>query len=187
MKRLIRNLYSRSDKPLESQISEIKKILGLGTAAYTAVTAYVTHALATAANTFLVSSEAGAFVEKTAAETRLVLGLMNYEAQEEIAAGESESTIGLEAFCTFISTDSGGDSFILPDGEVVGQQKKIVFRTDGEGSAVVTGSFTGDRDTLTFDNAGEYALLQWDGTDWIALELASMLDMTNAPALTEAS
>lgn len=187
MKRIIKLLYSNKDKPLESQITELKRILGLDTAAYTAATAYITQVLAMAANDFLVASGSGAFVKKTVAETRLILGLMSYEAQEEIAAGESESTIDLDAFCTFISTDSGGDAFDLPDGTVVGQQKKIVFRADDGGSATVTGSFYSDRDTLTFDDAGEYALLQWDGTDWIALELASMLNMTDAPVLTEAS
>jgi len=32
--------------------------------------------------------------------------------------------------------------------------------------------------------AGEFALLQWDGLQWIALELGSMFDTTNAPAFS---
>ena len=56
-------------------VSEVKAILGLGTAAYTAVTDYVTHDLATAANDFLVASGAGVFVKKTLAEVKTILGL----------------------------------------------------------------------------------------------------------------
>lgn len=104
-------------------------------------------------------------------------------AQEEIAAGTG-GAINLTSFCTFISTDAGGDDFTLADGTIIGQQKKIVLRVDGGGDAVVSGSFTGTNNRLTFSDAGEYALLQWNGTDWIALELASVLDLTNAPALS---
>jgi len=56
-------------------LAEVKTILGLGTAAYTAATAYVTHALATAANDFLVASGSGAWVKQTLAEVKTTLGL----------------------------------------------------------------------------------------------------------------
>jgi hypothetical protein len=36
---------------------------------------------------------------------------------------------------------------------------------------------------MIFNNTGEYALLQWNGTYWVALELGSMFDTTNAPTL----
>ena len=54
-------------------LAQVKTILGLGTAAYTAATAYVTHALATAANDFIVASGSGAYVKKTLAETQTIL------------------------------------------------------------------------------------------------------------------
>ncbi len=50
-------------------VAQIRTLLGLGSAAYTTATAYVTHALATAANDFLVASGSGAYVKKTLAET----------------------------------------------------------------------------------------------------------------------
>ena len=169
-------------------LAQVKTTLSLGTAAYTASTAYVTHALATAANDFLVASGSGAFVKQTVEATRAIL-LKVYEAQEEVSGGGSETTLNADAFLSFISTDSAGDTFILPDATVTGQLKKIIMRADGgdsvgSGEGLVTGTFGSDQGTLTFNNAGEYALLQWDGSQWVCLELASMIDTTNAPALS---
>ncbi|MBU2613785.1 hypothetical protein KJ925_05035 [Patescibacteria group bacterium] len=59
---------------VKKTLAEVKAILGLGTAAYTAATDYVTHVLAIAANDFLVASGAGVFVKKTLAETLTILG-----------------------------------------------------------------------------------------------------------------
>jgi len=58
---------------IKKTLAEVKTILGLGTAAYTAVTDYITHALATAANDFLVASGSGAFAKKTLAEVKTLL------------------------------------------------------------------------------------------------------------------
>ena len=60
---------------VKKTLAEVKTILGLGTAAYTAATEYVTHALATAANDMLFASGVGAYVKKTLAEGRTLLGL----------------------------------------------------------------------------------------------------------------
>jgi hypothetical protein len=168
-------------------LAQVKTTLGLGTAAYTAATAYVTHALATAANDFVVASGSGAFIKKTVEQTRAILNKI-YAAQEDISAGESETTLSLDSYLSLISTDSGGDVFILPDGDVTGQLKKILMKADGgdsvgDGEGDVTGTFGSDAGTLKFNNAGEYALLQWDGSQWNCLELGSMFDTTNAPTL----
>jgi len=104
-------------------------------------------------------------------------------AQEEIA-GNVGGAISVATFLSFISSDAGGDAFTLASGTHLRQQKKIIFRTDGGGDAVVTGAFAGTANTLTFNDAGEYVLLEWNGTDWIALEIGSVLDLTNAPVLT---
>jgi len=103
-------------------------------------------------------------------------------AQEEIA-GNVGGAISITKFLTFISSDAGGDAFTLAAGTAIRQQKKIIFRTDGGGDAVVTGAFAGAATTLTFNDAGECALLEWNGTDWIALELGSVIDLTNAPVI----
>jgi len=169
-------------------LAQVKTTLSLGSAAYTATTAYVTHALATAANDFVVASGSGAFVKKTVEETRAILNKL-YEAQEEISAGESETTLDVDKYLSLISTDSAGDTFILPDGTVTGQLKKILMKADGgdsvgSGEGKVTGTFGSDVSTLTFNTTGEFALLQWNGSQWVALELGSMLDTTNAPAFS---
>ena len=186
MKKVIENLYTRKGGSAEERLAELKRILGLGTVAYTAVTAYVTHALATAANDFLVASGSGTFVKKTVEETRTILNKL-YEAQEDISSGESETTLDVDKYLSLISTDSAGDTFILPDGTVTGQLKKILMKADGgdsvgDGEGSVTGTFGSDQGRLVFNTAGEFALLQWNGSQWVALELGSMLDTTNAPA-----
>lgn len=169
-------------------LAQAKSTLGLGTAAYTAATAYVTHALATATNDFIVASGAGTYVKKTVEQTRAILEKL-YEAQENIAAGESEVTLSNDSYMSYISTDSAGDTFFLPDGNITGQLKKILMKADGgdsvgSGNGLVKGTFGSDVGTLTFNTAGEFALLQWNGTQWVALELGSMLDTTNAPTFS---
>jgi hypothetical protein len=195
MKRVIDNLYTLKGAKSGTRIDELKLQLGIGTD--TPTSDYVKHSLATAANDFLIASGSGTIVKKTLAETKVILGLgsaayediITYIAQEEISSGESETTLSLDAYLSLISTDSAGDTFILPDGTVTGQLKKILMKADGgdsvgSGEGIVTGTFGSDVGTLTFNNAGEFALLQWDGSQWNALELGSMFDTTNTPAFS---
>jgi len=101
-------------------------------------------------------------------------------------AGNVGGAIPITTFCTTISSDAGGDAFTLADGQVYGQLKKIHFYVDGGGDAVVTGKFgtAGTSTTLTFSDAGEYALLCWNGTGWVALELYSVITVAHRPAIT---
>jgi hypothetical protein len=62
---------------VKKTLAEVKTILGLGSAAYTADTDYVKHSLVTAANDFLVASGNGAVAKKTLAETLAILKLWN--------------------------------------------------------------------------------------------------------------
>lgn len=103
-------------------------------------------------------------------------------AANDIAAATG-GAISVANYCTTISTDAGGDAFTLAAGTIIGQLKKIILKVDGGGNAVVTGAFAGAATTLTFANAGEYALLMWNGTDWIALELFSLLNAAHAPVI----
>ena len=111
-----------------------------------------------------------------------VYPLIPIAAQNEIT---SNGAVILTNFLTTIDSTSGALALTLANGVVVGQLKKIIFRVDN-GDAVVTGNFVGSNTTLTFSDAGEYALLQWNGTEWIALELGSVLNMTHAPVLAGA-
>lgn len=111
-----------------------------------------------------------------------VYPLIPIAAQNEIT---SNGSVILTNFLTTIDSTSGALSLTLANGVVVGQLKKIIFRVDN-GNVTVTGNFVGSNTTLTFSDAGEYALLQWNGTEWIALELGSVLNMTHAPVLAGA-
>lgn len=101
----------------------------------------------------------------------------------DIAAGTG-GAISLLSYKNTINSDGGGDALTLASGLCVGQLKYILFVTDGGGSAVVTAAFPGANNTLTFNDAGEFALLQWDGTDWQPLSLGSEGTFTDAPALS---
>jgi hypothetical protein len=104
-------------------------------------------------------------------------------AAEQFIAAATGGPISIATYCTTISTDGGGDAFSLASGSVIGQVKKIKFFVDGGGDAVVTSTFTGANTTLTFSDAGEFAILMWDGTDWIMIESGSDLTLAHQPVL----
>lgn len=90
-------------------------------------------------------------------------------AQEVIAAGAPSATISLNSYLTTISSDAGGDAHTLPDASVVGLRKKIRMGTDGGGNVVIAApGITGGQ--ITFNDAGDYVDLIWNGSEWIVLE-----------------
>lgn len=103
------------------------------------------------------------------------------------AAAQNEVTttgaISVANYLTTIDTSAGATAYTLAAGSAIGQRKKILMRVDN-GDATITGAFAGTANTLTFANAGEFALLEWNGTDWIALELGSYLNMAHVPTIT---
>jgi hypothetical protein len=101
-------------------------------------------------------------------------------------AGNVGGAIPIITYCTTISSDAGGDAFTLADGSAIGQLKKILFYVDGGGDAVVTGKFGsgGTSTTLTFSDAGEYALLVWNGSGWVAIELYSVISVAHRPVIS---
>jgi len=121
---------------------------------------------------------------KTSTANTLV-PVMFTAATEVIAAGTG-GAISVACYCSHISADAGGDAFTIASGTVVGQRKRIYFLATAGGTGVVTGAFRGADNTLTFTNAGEYAELIWDGTDWLDVELGSTDDTNIAtpPALS---
>jgi len=91
-------------------------------------------------------------------------------AQNNITAGTGGAII-VTNYLTTINTDAGGDAFTLANGVQIGQMKKILLVVDGIGDGVVTPAtaFAGGT-TATFNDAGDYLILQWSGTDWVVLE-----------------
>jgi len=103
-------------------------------------------------------------------------------APNNIAAGAG-GAIAVDNYCTTINADADGDAFTLADGVTPGQLKKIIFVATAGGAGVVTSKFTGAGTTLTFTNAGEYAILMWNGAYWIGVELSSVITTTHAPVI----
>jgi len=112
------------------------------------------------------------------------MGFFPTAATEVIAEGAG-GAISVATHLTTIGADVGGDAFTLAVGTVIGQMKKIAFVSTSGGTGVVTAAFRGAGTTLTFTAAGEYALLMWDGTDWLDLELSSVgAGLATPPAIT---
>lgn len=92
-------------------------------------------------------------------------GIIN-RAQQSLS-GAGVVTVS-EFFTAFTSTDTA-QALTLADGTFVGQLKKIYHITDG-GSGVLTPAHPSGFSTITFTAAGDYAVLQWNGTNWKVVE-----------------
>lgn len=98
-------------------------------------------------------------------------------AQSLSGAGALENNIYLTKWTT-----TGANAGTLADGTVKGQLKKILMIVDaGDGTLTPTNLAGGT--TITFADAGDFALLMWNGTDWVALELGNDADGVTAPVL----
>jgi len=129
-------------------------------------TIYVKHALATAANDFVVASGAGAFVKKTLAETKTILGV---DAATLIASGVVEIATAAEVTA---GTDAG--RAIAPDsfsGSDYG--KRIVQIVAIEAATVIT---TGD--------GKAYFIVPIEMTGWNLVRAEAAEDTTSNPGTT---
>jgi hypothetical protein len=79
-------------------------------------------------------------------------------------------------------TTTGAAAGTLADGAEVGQLKLIQLIVDG-GDATLTPSNLSGGTTITFADAGDCALLQWNGSDWVAIDLYNRADGATAPVL----
>lgn len=102
-------------------------------------------------------------------------------AQQSLVAGGG--AVNVTSFYTAGASDAGGDAWTLADGTHVGQLKKVQLITDGGGDATLTPTNLSGGTTITFADAGDYALLIWNGTDWVAIELGNDADGATAPVL----
>lgn len=84
-------------------------------------------------------------------------------------------------FCTKVTT-TGANALTLADGVVIGQLKKIQLIVDG-GDGTLTPTNLADGTTITFADVGDFAVLCWNGTDWVAIELGNDADGVTAPVL----
>lgn len=101
--------------------------------------------------------------------------------QQALAAGGG--AVDVVSYYTAGASDAGGDAWTLADGQKVGQLKKVQLVTDGGGDATLTPTTLSGGDTITFADAGDYALLVWTPDGWVALELGNDADGATAPVL----
>ncbi len=98
----------------------------------------------------------------------LIVGFIPAVAQDNITAGTG-GAISVATYLTTINTDAGGDAFTLADG-VKGQMKKILLVVDGGGNATITPANLAGGTTITMNDAADYVVLIFNGTDWVVIE-----------------
>lgn len=90
--------------------------------------------------------------------------------------------INVTAYLTKFTSTGGAQALTLANGTQIGQLKKIEHVVDG-GSGVLTPTSLSGGTTITFTTAGEYAILIWNGTAWVAIELNNTTAGGASPAL----
>jgi hypothetical protein len=91
--------------------------------------------------------------------------------------------VNLTTYYTAV-TNTGADALTLSDSTVIGQLKKVKMIVDPGTDSTLTFNTNA---TIVFADVGDYAVLMWDGTDWIPVELGNDADGATAPAYTPAS
>ncbi len=89
--------------------------------------------------------------------------------------------INVTSYYTAVTT-TGANALTLANGTFPGQLKKVQLIVDGGDGTLTPTSLTGGT-TITFADAGDYALLLWDGDSWIPVELGNDADGATAPVL----
>lgn len=89
--------------------------------------------------------------------------------------------VNVTSYYTAVTT-TGANALTLANGTFPGQLKKIQLIVDGGDGTLTPTSLTGGT-TITFADAGDYALLLWDGDSWIPVELGNDADGATAPVL----
>lgn len=91
--------------------------------------------------------------------------------------------VNLTTYYTAI-TNTGSDALTLADATVVGHTKKVKMIVDPGTDSTLTFNTNA---TIVFADVGDYAVLIWNGSDWIPIELGNDADGETAPAYTPAS
>ncbi len=88
-------------------------------------------------------------------------------ASQALSGTGALTAVSITGYYTSVVT-TGAATGTLADGTVMGQRKKIKLITDGGDFVLTPANFTDT--TITFNDAGDYVELLWNGTDWIVLE-----------------
>ena len=79
-------------------------------------------------------------------------------------------------------TTTGAEAGTMADGLRIGQLKKVQLIVDG-GDGTLTPATFADGTTVTFADAGDYAVFMWTSSGWTAIELGNDTDGATAPAV----
>lgn len=109
----------------------------------------------------------------------LIAGFMPAAVQQALTGAGAAN---LTTFYTAM-TNNGANAVTLADG-IKGQLKKLKMVADPGTDTTVT--FNGTA-TIVFADVGDYAVLMFDGADWVPVELGNDADGTTAPAYTPAA
>ena len=90
--------------------------------------------------------------------------------------------IPITNYYSTLDSTAGATTATLANGAIIGQLKKIQMIVDN-GDVVVTPANLANGTTLTFADAGDFAVLIFDGTDWVVIELGNSADGATAPVL----
>ena len=80
-------------------------------------------------------------------------------------------------------TTTGADAGTLADGVIKGQLKKVQLIVDG-GDLVLTPTNLASGTRITFADAGDFAIMVFDGTDWVAIETGNDADGATGPVIS---
>ena len=91
--------------------------------------------------------------------------------------------LSVATYYTSVNTTTGtGHASTLANGTYAGQLKKVQLIVDAGDLVLTPASFTNGT-TLTFADAGDYAIFVWDGDSWTAIELGNDADGATAPVV----
>lgn len=95
----------------------------------------------------------------------LVAGFFPTAAQQALSGA---GAINLTSYHTALTT-TGANALTLANGTVVGQRKKITMVVDGGDGTLTPTSLSGGT-TVTFNDAGDFVELIWNGTAWVVIQ-----------------
>ena len=136
-----------------------------------------------AGNRFVGTAE----VAKTSGQLTNIVTLKPPGNQIHIPAVASQAlsgagAINVTSYLTRWTTTGAAQAATLANGTRVNQLKKIQMVADG-GDGIVTPTSLSGGTTITFADAGDVAVLLWNGTAWVVIELTNDADGATAPVL----
>lgn len=120
------------------------------------------------------------FTSITSNVAGVVVGFVPTAVQQALSGA---GAVNITTYYTAV-TNTGADALTLADGTITGQLKKVKMIVDPGTDSTLTFNTNA---TIVFADVGDYAVLLWNGADWIPIELGNDADGATAPAYTPAA